>query len=56
MTSMTDPVIQGTDRDDQSLCENSSLKRGAGYEPAAAHRAALVFNTEKPAGCVQSPP
>jgi hypothetical protein len=24
--------------------------RGAGYQPAAAHRAALVFNTEEPAG------
>jgi hypothetical protein len=27
-----------------SLRKNSS---GAGYQPAAAHRAALVFNTEK---------
>jgi hypothetical protein len=34
----------------QRLCENSSFKCGAGYRPAAAHRAALVFNTEKPAG------
>jgi hypothetical protein len=33
-----------------SLCENSSFKCGAGYQPAAAHRTALVFDTEKPAG------
>jgi hypothetical protein len=41
------------------LCENSSIKRGAGYQPAAALRAALLFNTEKPAGSrlpADSPP
>jgi hypothetical protein len=30
--------------------ENSRFKRGAGYQPAAAHRAALVLNKEKQAG------
>jgi len=34
----------------QSLCENARFICGAGYQPAAALRAALVFNTEKPAG------
>ena len=35
---------------DTSLCENSSFKMWVGYQPAAALWAALVFNTEKPAG------
>jgi hypothetical protein len=34
----------------RTLCENSTLKPGAGYQPAAAHRAVLVFNTERLAG------
>jgi hypothetical protein len=36
-------------QNDLQLFENPIFKRGAGYQPAAA-RAALVFNTEEPAG------